>query len=324
MRSRPALLCALLAIVLAACGNQAPKQASHSAPPTATPTPSRPAPAVVQIENAPEARPHAGLQKADIVYEYLTEGGITRFSAIYLNPSGQEKIEPVRSARLITLKLLTSYQAVLFYSGASDYVLGKIYAGGYPNFDEKADGGKYYGRDSSRQAPHNLYTTGDQLKAGVEKSAKRVTYELPAPGEPAGQGDPVKTFSFQQTYAHSVAYTYDEASKAYTYRSETGPLVDTSNGGQPVKITNVVLVHAAHHGMGYTEDVLGAEGIDFDLAGTGPADVYTRGQHFAATWDLSTPDHPLKLLSAGGTPLTLPEGLTWIHVVDPGMPVTQA
>lgn len=316
---RLAGIAALLVLVLGACGNSAAKQPAAKPPsiPTATPTPTRPAPALVQIENAPDSRPQSGIQKADLVYEYLTEGGISRLSVIYFNPSGGERIEPVRSARLVSLRLLTAYQAVLFYSGASDHVLGKIYAAGLPNFDEKADGGKYYARDGSRQAPHNLYTSGDQLKAGVEKSGKRVTYELPAPAEPAGQGDPVRSFSFAQTYAHSLAYTYSDADRAYTARSETGPVIDAANGGQPVRMASVVLLRVAHHGMGYTEDVAGAEGIDFDLQGTGPADVYTRGQHFSATWDLTQPAQPLKLLGPGGAPLSLPQGLTWIDLVDP-------
>ena len=61
---------------------------SPSAAPAPTPTPSRPGPAMVQIENSILARPLAGLQQANIVYEYLAEGGITRMTAIYFAPSG--------------------------------------------------------------------------------------------------------------------------------------------------------------------------------------------------------------------------------------------
>jgi hypothetical protein len=50
--------------------------------------------------------------------------------------------------------------------------------------------------------------------------------------------------------------------------------------------------------------------------------VYTRGQHFTARWDLSQADKPLRLLDAAGKPLALAEGLTWIHLVDPEMPVS--
>jgi hypothetical protein len=311
MSARRALAIALSLLAVAACSNPTPK-------PAATATPGRSAPALVQVENAPDSRPHSGLQKADIVYEYLTEGGITRFTVIYLKPAGSEKIGPVRSARLVALRLVKSYQGVLFYSGASDHVLGIIKDTNVPALDENADGGKYFTRDPSRQAPHNLYTGGDQLKAGLDKVGAKVTYQLPASREPAGQGDPVAGISFDQTFAHPVKYTYAAAEKTYAYTTDTGVEVDKANGNQPLKITNVVLLQVAHHTAGYTEDVRGEQGIDFDLQGTGPVDVYTRGLHFTATWDLSAPDRPLRLTGADGKDFALPPGLTWINLVDPG------
>ena len=316
MSTRRTLAAALSLLAVAACANQAPK-------PAATPTPGRQAPALVQVENAPDSRPHSGLQKADIVYEYLTEGGITRFTAIYLKPSGSEKIGPVRSARLVALRLVKSYLGVLFYSGASDHVLGAIRDANLPAIDENSDGGRYMSRDPTRQAPHNLYTSGDQLKAGLDKVNAKVTYQLPANREPAVQGDPVLGLSFDQTFAHPVKYAYSAADKTYTYSTDTGVETDKANGNQPLKITNVVLLQVAHHAAGYTEDVRGEQGIDFDLQATGPADVYTRGMHFTATWDLSTPDRPLRLLDTAGKDFALPAGLTWINLVDPGTkPVT--
>ena len=322
MRLRRWLAAALLT-GLAACGNTSPPaQHGTAASASPTPTPGRPAPAVVQVENDPTARPHSGLQHADMVFEYLTEGGITRFSAVYLQPSGGQHIEPVRSARLIALRLVRSYGAVLFYSGASDHVLGMIWDQKVPNYDDRSDGGKYFARDSSRQAPHNLSTTPDQLSQAVAKSGKHVTYQLPARGEPAGPGDAAVTkLSFQQTFAHPVSYSYDAGSKTYQYSTDTGPMIDAAEGGKPLQIASVVLLRVAHHGAGYTEDVRGEEGIDFDLQGQGKADIYTRGQHFAGTWDLSNPDQPLRLLGPDGKDFTFPQGLTWINVVDPDMAV---
>src|SRR5438132_8666314 len=87
-----------LALLLAACG-------SSAGPTTPTPTPGRPGPAMVQIENSILARPLAGLQQANIVYEYVAEGGITRMTAIYFSPTGSQRIEPVRSPRPVTIRL---------------------------------------------------------------------------------------------------------------------------------------------------------------------------------------------------------------------------
>src|SRR5207248_1365755 len=176
-------LTAALAIGLLACGNLTPtKQAA--AQPTLTPTPTRPAPAMLQVENSPDAHPHSGLQNADEVFEYLTEGGITRFTVVFFDLKGSQKVGPDCSARLVALRLVQSYHGVLFYSGASDYVQGKIWDSKIPNYTDSSDGGRYFARDSSRVAPHNLFTTPDQLAQGVQKSGARITYTRPTPGEP--------------------------------------------------------------------------------------------------------------------------------------------
>lgn len=279
---------------------------------------------MVQVENSPDARPLSGLQQADLVFEYLTEGGITRMTAIYFHPSGSQKIEPVRSARLITLRLQKAYQGVIFYSGASNHVQGLIDQQAIPALREGSDGGVYFARDSSRVAPHNLTTTPDKLARGQQAHAPHVTYTLPASGQPSASpaAGGANRVSFQQTPSHRVLYTYSAADNAYAYTSaDTGPLQDTDTG-QPIKPVNVILIQVAHHGMGYTEDVLGEEGIDFDLQGTGPGDLFTGGHHYSITWDLSNPGMPLTFKDAAGKAIQLPRGLTWVHLVDPGTAVS--
>src|SRR5262245_54072494 len=104
-RSLAALALAVL-MVSAACSLQG------SVPSVSAPG-ARAGPAMVQVGNAPGSRPQRGLQKADIVYEYLTEGGISRFTVLYWSPSGGFRVEPVRSARLVTIRLVQSYGGVL-------------------------------------------------------------------------------------------------------------------------------------------------------------------------------------------------------------------
>src|SRR5262249_2065250 len=123
---------------------------------TPQPTPGRLAPAFVRVEGAPGSRPHSGLQEARLVFESLTGGGMSRFTAIYWSPSGGFRIEPVRSARLVTLRLVRAYGGVLFYSGASNHVQAQIGDDHVPGVSQSSDGGRYFARDRSRAAPHNL------------------------------------------------------------------------------------------------------------------------------------------------------------------------
>ena len=86
---------------------------------------------VLQVENADAARPQSGLARATIVYEYVAEGGISRFSAIYPVPPAAQ-VGPIRSARLATLSLLQLYKGMLVYSGASEYIQGLLDSSGLP------------------------------------------------------------------------------------------------------------------------------------------------------------------------------------------------
>jgi hypothetical protein len=308
--------CGLALSLLTACST------SVSPVATPTPTPSRLGPAMVQVENSILARPQSGLQQADLVYEYLAEGGITRMTVIYFKPSGSQQIEPVRSARPVTIHLWHAYHGVIFFSGANQRVLDMIAAEHIPSLTESSDGGVYFARDPSRRAPHNLYTNGDRLAQGVQKYAPRVTYQLPAPGAPAASPAPAAAnhIVFDQTNFHRVTYAYSAADAAYSYGTELGPLIDR-NTGQPIKPVNVILIQVAHHDAGFT-DVLGAPAVDFDMRGTGPADVFTEGHRYSAKWDLTDTEQPLKIIGADGKPMHLPAGLTWIHLVDPGTPIT--
>jgi hypothetical protein len=211
---------------------------------------------------------------------------------------------------------------VIFFSGANAKVLQMIADQHIPALSESSDGAIYFARDPSRRAPHNLYTDGDRLAQGLKKYAPRVTYQLPAPGTPSASPIPAvaNRVAFDQTNFHRVTYTYSAADTAYAYGTELGPLIDR-NTGQAIKPVNVILIQVAHHDAGFT-DVLGAPAVDFDLQGTGPADVFTQGHRYVAKWDLTDAEQPLKILGADGKPMHLPPGLTWIHLVDPGTPIT--
>src|SRR5256886_9768666 len=202
-------------VVLAGCGS--------SGLATPTPTPSRLGPAMVQIENSILARPQAGLQQADLVYEYLAEGGITRMTVIYFKPSGSQRIEPVRSARPVTIRLWHAYHGVIFYSGANVHVLQQIQSQNIPAVTEGTDGGAYFSRDPSRRAPHNLFTDGDRLTQGLKKYAPHITYQLPLAGTPAASPAPAvaNRVVFSPTNAHLVPYSDAASDGRYAHSTET-------------------------------------------------------------------------------------------------------
>jgi len=83
-------------------------------------------PIVVMIENSADARPQSGLSRADVVYETVAEGGITRFMSVFYCGTAAEdvKVAPVRSARVYFVDWAAAYgknPIFMHVGGANDY-----------------------------------------------------------------------------------------------------------------------------------------------------------------------------------------------------------
>ncbi|HET9052405.1 MAG TPA: DUF3048 domain-containing protein [Candidatus Dormibacteraeota bacterium] len=320
MRRRTPALCVvvagLLSIVTAACGggdtsstsDAAAASTSSTAPtppaPTPAPTPAPlAAPLMVQVENSPDARPQSGLGAADFVYEYETEGGISRFSAFYLSPPSVQ-VGPIRSAREATVKLASIYDASLVYSGAVPYIVGQL--GVYHDRSIAETGGPSF-RISSRAAPHNLYTDGKHLTAydaGVH--AAPASYQLwgrtPVSALPAG-GTPALHASVDISNFEQPSFTWDAAAGGYTRTEPTGLLMDGATG-KPWTVPTIVVMQVKVTVGPEVEDVSGAHGLDFAVAGTGPVQVMTGGWSFSGTYAQGSSGPPnFSMASGAGMPI---------------------
>ncbi len=111
-----------------------------------------------------------GTSKADIIYEALAEGGITRMLAVYEDVRGIKKIGSVRSARHYYVQFAKEWDAIYCHFGHTKYATSKIKSLGTENLSGlSAIGGVVYYRDSHIAAPHNVFTTGEKMKKGAKK-----------------------------------------------------------------------------------------------------------------------------------------------------------
>ncbi|MDR2458086.1 MAG: DUF3048 domain-containing protein, partial [Clostridiales Family XIII bacterium] len=94
-------------------------------------------PISVKVENSPEARPQAGFNSADIIYETMVEGGETRFNMIFQS-NFPERIGPVRSARLSDRYILPWYNGMLIYSGSNQEVSAALEEKGVTKFSSSS------------------------------------------------------------------------------------------------------------------------------------------------------------------------------------------
>jgi Protein of unknown function (DUF3048) N-terminal domain/Protein of unknown function (DUF3048) C-terminal domain len=303
-----------LVLLLAGCGS------SGAVSPRATATPSAPAPALVQVENSSPARPQSGLGSADVVYEYLTEGGISRFSAIYLHAAAG-RIGPIRSARLVSITLTRLYGAVLLYSGASQYVEQQIEQSGLPHFDETSAGGALF-RVSARQVPHNLYTDGAHISQLLAQArARAVTWRLWPRSSALSGARAVPAFVVPISVAEQPRWTFSAAAGGYTRTEpDTGPFID-ADAGKPLVAATVIVQQVTVSVAPEVEDVSGAHGVEQDVLSGGSAQVFSGGREYEATWSQRSSGPPQFTMS-DGSPAPIASGLVWIELVAKGSPAT--
>jgi Protein of unknown function (DUF3048) N-terminal domain/Protein of unknown function (DUF3048) C-terminal domain len=288
----------------------------------------RPAtPLEVVVENSPPARPQAGLQDADIVYEYLSEYSVTRMTAIYFKRM-PPLVGPVRSCRMVNPYLAYAYGGFVMCSGVSDGTAHYLFGAGpdarpVAALLEGAGSGQHFLRSPGRAAPHNVYTSSDRaepIRAEQPQPPGDYVVEPPHDGTQAGQ--PADAPAVPQ---HSVAYAYDGGSHQYLRSDHGTPFVDEVTGGQ-VHARTVVLLHVPFHDAGWIEDENGgAHSIWYDLLGSGPAELYADGTVVHATWHMGAPGQayydnhtPVWFTDESGKVVQLGTGLTWIHVLGNG------
>lgn len=276
---------------------------------------------VVKIDNAPVARPQAGLLEADIVYEEQAEGGVTRLMAVYQSTDA-EPIGPVRSYRPTDLPLLQTFSKPLFgYSGAN-YVYGRVLTASGAVIDVGIDKQqKAYTRDRKRKAPSNLFTSGPALyaKTPAGATAPKPVLQFRGAGVAFG-GAPVSrvALDYKDRVQTAVAYEWDATAAGWKRIQNGTPHVDVAD--RQVTPKNVVVQFVRYDKTKFV-DQSGAAVLEAKLeGGSGEAWFLSDGRIVKGRWA-----KPAKGLitytDAAGKPVLLTPGQTWVELVPPGQAV---
>ena len=178
-------------------------------------------PIAVKIPNDPGSRPPVGISQAEIVYEHETEGGITRFTALFVL-SDLRKVGPIRSARFVDVDLVREYSALFAHVGGSPAVRRALRILSDLDRDEffYGAGGPYF-RTDDRQAPHNTFVDLAKLRADAESIGLEPLTDL-TPwvfyGKPPLHGA-VRTIHVPAPPAggtYRARYAYDSDSRRYS------------------------------------------------------------------------------------------------------------
>lgn len=267
----------------------------------------------VKIENDADARPQAGVAQADVVYDQVIDGGITRLLAMF-NSEVPEAVGPVRSVRPIDPKLVWPVGGVFAYSGDTPDNVKAISA--VPNLkpvDENDRAALY--RVKSRAAPRNLYGHPDVLFQRCPKAqAPPPLFQYRGPNAPAPVGEPVQAANVEVSPDKSFAVTYTWNGTTWDRSMRSGPYKDDK--GTQVSPANAIVMFLQWDGRVGT---FNAEGITI---GSGDAWIFTNGVVVKGKWSRPAVERPAVYTDATGAPVLLTPGRTWVELAPVGQAVT--
>lgn len=284
------------------------------------------APLAVMVENSTEARPQFGLTQADLVYEAVAEGGITRFLAVYWR-NDAEKIAYVRSARVYYIQWAAELGAVYVHWGQVEDpgpvnvwpVLSRL---NMRNLNGYFQGEQVGYRDLSRLAPHNVYTNTDLLWGTAQAQGfagppalEPWKFKDDTPPRPDGQAASAVDVSFGSPGSdYAVRWEYDAPSNSYLRIMGGVPHTDGATG-ERLSARNVAVQFAVLRPSGVKSYNI------IDTVGTGPAVVFQDGVAIAGSWRKDGEAGRTRFYDSAGNEISFNRGTTWIEVVPDGSSV---
>ena len=308
----------------------------------------------VMIENHVEARPQSGLFAADVIYEAVAEGGITRFLAMYYCQDAGI-VGPVRSARTHYIAFLSEYGENPLYAhvggahcdrqtgsgcanGAKADALGQIQKyrwGGYNDLDQFGLSAPTFVRDDTRlgrpvATEHTVYATTTRL---WEAATKRGLTDVDEQGNKWDSGfvqytfkDDAKAKERPQSQNIHVAFWegYDDFNVDWQYSSKDN-LYLRNHGSQPHKDRNTdTQLSAKNIVILYMVESSANDGYDNNLhllyktTGSGKAIVFQNGQRIDGSWSKDDRTDRLILSGQNGKSIDFVRGTIWFQIVPVG------
>lgn len=271
-------------------------------------------PVVVTINNHPKARPQSGLKEADIIYEMFAEGSVTRLLAVYQSEY-PGRVGPIRSARDYFIHVAQGFDAFYVAHGYSPDAKSMLNRGEIAHMNGMQYDGIYFHRSSARKAPHNSYSSGEDIIKGAEKvGADLVLEEDNVPsflfGEditsvPETEEASSVTVSFNRDRQFINNFSYDQVTGFYS-RETAGQRTIDAETNEELELANVVFLTVPHR-------VIDSEGrLALDLKQGGDAWLFRDGKRQPVEW---TNEEGLLVLISEGEHVALKPGQTWVHFI---------
>lgn len=282
-------------------------------------------PVAVMINNLKTALPQYGIAQADILFETLVEGGITRMMAIYGDYTQIPDVCSIRSARFYYPITALSFDAVYVHWGEEgNYATSTIASLGVDRLSGAANPGGIFGRDAARQSAgyayeHTGYLKGSMVPQVLADLGYRTDLKADA-GETVFSFAPedervtpasglTEEFSLNFSASYYSTFTYDEATGTYLKQHSGSPQMDGKTGTQ-LAFTNVL---ALETGISNLTSIL----MDVDVVGSGKGWWFSNGAYEQIKWSKADEHAPFVLTDLSGNELTINAGKSYIGMIRP-------
>lgn len=282
----------------------------------------------IKIENIPRGdRPQWGLSNADIVYEYYTEEGATRFNAVFYGQNS-DKVGPIRSGRFFDSNVVQMYKSVFIFGYAwqpefeafvnSDFGRRLVLESDYT----KPTLFRVSGEGSYDLLFANLATLPNLLKLlNIDNTQQNLdgmlfNYQV------AGTSQLANSVTVRFSSVIYDRWDYNSTTGLYTRSVDTVTAQNVSderysvltdrNNGQPISAANIVVLYAPYKIYVRNETT---EVYKIPLSGSGSAYLVRDGMIFQLTWQRNTSTDLVTLHDANGNLFPLKPGNTWYEVI---------
>lgn len=281
-------------------------------------------PFAIMLNNLKKALPQVGVSKADVIYEMVAEGGVTRMMAVFQDFDGVGDLACVRSARDYYVSLAYGHDAIFIHAGGSPMAYSCLHDWNISNVD--LVNGPYPStswRDPERRKnaglEHSLFTSSENVLRDIPEDMPRehsAGYEVgwTFDTQPPADGQTANKLSVRFSSSKTGNFTYDAAQGRYLIEQyiskENIPYVDGADG-TAVTVSNVLVLFT---------DVSKVPGDDkgrmaIRTTGTGDGLLCRDGQLYEITWRRNSETECYSFLDNQGNAVPLAEGPSYINVV---------
>lgn len=265
----------------------------------------------VKIENSPGSRPQRGLDRADVVWEELVEGGMTRFVAMY-HSDVPETLGPIRSVRPMDAAIAGPVGGVLAFSGGVAEYVHRIRSAGLTLVSDDAGSPGFF-RNPERRGDHRLFGYPHTfLEAGVEAAPPPELFTFADDAE-AATAVAVGTDVARVDLHFPASHPSWQWGPGAWQRLESGAAAHDELGAR-IEAANVVIARVAIRDTG-NRDGAGSMVPETILAGEGTAVVFTGGRMVEGRWHKEGDTDLLLLRDEAGEPIALAPGKTWVELL---------